>query len=103
MDVKEAVKKAMKTKKITQMELADMMHAKQSSIAMFLSRGNAMKLDNLLRMVNTCGYDLVLVDRDNVKNTIIIGEKDEVDFTPEEGWLADRVRELVESEIEKRG
>ena len=102
MKVSDAVKKAIKSKGVTQSELAERMGTGQSSIAMYLSRETSMKVENLMRMANACGYDLVLVDREDAKNAYVIGENDEVNFGPCDVGFDERVREIIAEELSKR-
>ena len=76
--VADAVKAILKSRKTTQMELADKLGTKQNNIAMFLKNNYGMKVENMLRMANACDYDVVLVDRSNPNNTYVIGEADAV-------------------------
>ena len=101
MKVSEAVKKALKSKKITQGGLAEKMGTGQSNVAMYLSRETSMKVDNLMRMANACGYDLVLMDRENANNAYVIGENDEIQGKAGDESFDARVREIVWEELSK--
>lgn len=102
MKASDAVKKALKSKGITQNGLADRMGTGQSSVAMYLSRETSMKVENLMRMANACGYDVVLVDRENAKNAYVIGENDEVNLGSGDESFDERVREIIADELAKR-
>ena len=103
MTLTEAVKTIMKRKKITQVELADKLGTKQNNIAMFLKNNYSTKVENLLRMANACGYDVVLVDRDDHSNTYVIGEGESVQLQQNAGdeSFDERVRRIVADELAK--
>lgn len=102
MKASDAVKKMLKSKKITQTGLAERMGTGQSSVSMYLFRETSMKVENLMRMANACGYDLVLVDREDPKNAYVIGESDEVNLGSANDDFDLRVREIIADELEKR-
>lgn len=102
MNAREAIKKAMKSKGVTQTQIADALGLGQSSIAMFLTRDLGMRVENLLKMANACGYELALVDRDASGNAIVIGDTDEIRMGTRDGELSRLVREIVASELKKR-
>ena len=99
MKVDEAVKKAMKSKKITQMELASLLGTGQSNISMWLKSGLGIRMENLLRIANACGFDLVLMDQSNSSNCYVIGENDAVGADES---FDDKVRKIIAEEMAKR-
>jgi len=106
MTASDALRKCMKSSKITQTELADAIGSKQTNISMYLRSNMAMQVSNLLRMANACGFDLVLVDRENVGNAYVIGERDELSETlpeqPKQDDLDERIRRIVREELAAR-
>ena len=101
MRLSEAVKKAVKSKKITQAELGSRIGVTQGGIAMYLRRELNIQVESLLKMVNACGYDLVLVDRDDTKNAFVIGNNDEIGELKDADF-DERVRKLIDAELDKR-
>ena len=107
MTVTEAMKTIMKEKKVTQCELADMIGTKQNNVAMYLKNNYGTKVENLLRMANACGYDVVLFDREKPSHTYVIGDADGVSLSLSSGKseketdIDDRIRRIVAEEIEK--
>lgn len=64
MDAKEAVREAMKVCGWSQERLADECGMKsQSNVTGVLNRGSSMRVDILLQMVNSMGFELVLRDK----------------------------------------
>jgi len=106
MTAQEAIRKAMKAKKVTQMDMAEKLGTGQSNLSMMLRNGNDMRLESLQRMANACGFDLVLVDRENVGNAYVIGERDELSETlpeqPKQDELDERIRRIVREELAAR-
>jgi len=101
MTVQDAVKAAMKAKKITQGQMAEKLGTGQSNLSMQLKSGVGMRLENLLRMVNACGYDVALIDRENASNVLVIGDHDSVQVAVDKSF-DDKVREIVKEELAKR-
>ena len=64
MDAKEAVREAMKVCGWSQEKLADECGMKsQSNVTGILNRNSSMRVDILLQMVNSMGFELVLRDK----------------------------------------
>lgn len=64
MDAKEAVRKAMRVCGWSQAKLAEECGMKaQTNVTGVLNRGGSMRVDILLRMVNSMGFELVLRDK----------------------------------------
>lgn len=60
---KEALRFAMEEKKMTYQSVADSAgYGRPTNVSEILRSNNA-RIDNLLRVLNACGYDLVMVDR----------------------------------------
>ena len=99
MTVKEAIKAAMKSKKITQTDLADRVGTGQSNLSMYIKSGTGMRLENLMKIVNACGFDVVLRDREDSSRMYVIG--DESDSNTEAG-VEKMVRRIVAEELAKQ-
>jgi len=102
MKVSEAIKMAMKKKKITQTEMANQLGTGQSNLSMWMRSESGMRVENVIRMANACGYDLVLVDRSDVKNAFVIGERDEIQLESCDDGFDERVRKIIEEEFAKK-
>lgn len=95
MKVSEALKSMMKQKKMTQSEVAERMGKNQNSVAMYLKNADSMRLDNLMRMADVCGYDIVLVDRNGEGESYVLGEGSEINGTKLSQKMTDDMREVV--------
>lgn len=95
MKVSEALKSMMKQKKMTQSEVAEQMGKNQNSVAMYLKNADSMRLDNLMRMVDVCGYDVVLVDRNGEGESYVLGEGSEIKGTKLPEKVTEDMREVV--------
>jgi len=63
MTVQEVAKKVMKDKSVRQVDIAERYATKQPSVAMWF-QSDSMRVDSLLKILDACGYDLIVVDRD---------------------------------------
>ena len=62
---KEAMKFAMAERHMTQQAVADKAgYARQTNVSEVLRVENA-RVDSLVRILNACGYDLIMVDRED--------------------------------------
>ena len=69
---KEAMRYAIKEKRMTQQEIAEKAgYARQTNVSEILRVENA-RVDSLVRILNACGYDLVMVDRNDSEKRFII-------------------------------
>ena len=69
---KEAMRYAIKEKRMTQQEIAEKAgYARQTNVSGVLRVENA-RVDSLVRILNACGYDLVMVDRNDSEKKFII-------------------------------
>ena len=69
---KEAMRYAIKEKRMTQQEIAEKAgYARQTNVSEILRVENA-RVDSLVRILNACGYDLVMVDRSDSEKRFII-------------------------------
>ena len=102
MEVREAIKAMLKGKGITQTELAEKLGTNQSNIAMFMKSGMAMKTENLVKIANACGYDVVLSNREDRNDTYVIGEGESLPKVSANGF-EDAIRRIVAEELCKIG
>lgn len=78
MTIINALKRMMKSKNMTQTDVAARLGKTQSSVAMYLKSGDGMKLESLLKMAETCGYAVVLEDKSGTgKRFVLSGDSDE--------------------------
>ena len=69
---KEAMRYAIKEKRMTQQEIAEKAgYARQTNVSEVLRVENA-RVDSLVRILNACGYDLVMFDRNDSEKKFII-------------------------------
>lgn len=69
---KEAMRYAMSEKHMTQQSVANKAgYVRQTNVSEILRSDNA-RVDNLVRILNACGYDLVMVDRDDPEKRVVI-------------------------------
>ena len=103
MKVSEALKSMMKGKKMTQTEVAERIGKNQNSVAMYLKNADSMRLDNLMKVADACGYDIVMVDRSGTAENYVLGERDTTDGNvPVQGMhdgMREMIREIVREEI----
>ena len=74
MGVAETIKKMMKSKKITQTEVAERIGKTQASVAMYLKNANGLRVDNLMNVADACGFDLALVNRDDPNEVLYFND-----------------------------
>ena len=69
---KEALRFALNEKHLSQQAVADIAgYARQTNVSEVLRSENP-RIDNMLRILNACGYDLVMVDRENKEKAYTI-------------------------------
>ena len=69
---KEAMRYAMSEKHVTQQEVANRAgYVRQTNVSEVLRSENA-RVDNMVRILNACGYDLVMVDREDPEKQVVI-------------------------------
>lgn len=109
MTVQEVSKKVMKESKTTQQMIADAVGlASPSGVANWLS-GKSMRVDNLVRLLDVCGYDLIAVSRSGESGSYRISNEegeDVVDMrgsTPVEDGEEARLRAIIAEELRSRG
>lgn len=69
---REAMRFAMSEKHITQQEVANRAgYVRQTNVSGVLRSDNA-RVDNMVRILNACGYDLVMIDRENPEKRVVI-------------------------------
>ena len=102
MKVQDVAKTVMRTSGITQTQLAEKLgKAGPSTISMILS-GRSMKVENLLTILNECGYDLIAKSRDGVRSDYLIGEGDIEKQAKSEVKLRELVHQMVVEELKKQ-
>ena len=105
MKVQDVVKNIIKNAGMTQAMIAEKCGlAGASSVGTFF-RSKSMRVDNLLMMLNTCGYELVARSADGNGQEYIIGEEmhkagDRMAITKED--LAEMIQKAVADELDKR-
>ena len=108
MKVQDVVKNIIKNAGMTQATIAEKCGlAGASSVGTFF-RSKSMRVDNLLMMLNTCGYELVARSVDGNGQEYIIGEEmhkacddgDRMAITKED--LAEMIQKAVADELDKR-
>ena len=101
MRVQDVVKQIMKENGITQQMLAEKVgKAGQSTISMILN-GRSMKVENLLMILDECGYEMVFRSHDDSKPEYTIGDvhKEHVQVKQSD---EDRIREIVEDVVARK-
>ena len=78
MKVVEAVKQMIKSKKMTQTDVAERIGKNQASVAMYLKSGEGMKLENLMKLADVCGYAVVLEEKSGNGERFVIGDDEAV-------------------------
>lgn len=69
---KEALRYALEEKHVTQQEVANRAgYARQTNVSEVLRSDNA-RVDNVVRILNACGYDLVMIDREHPEKQVVI-------------------------------
>lgn len=69
---KEAMRYALNEKRMTQQEVANRAgYLRQTNVSEIL-RGENARVDNFVRVLNACGYDLVMIDREHPDRTVVI-------------------------------
>lgn len=109
MKVQSVVRNVMKSRGMSQADVATACGMKgQSSIAMML-QGKSMRVDSLLRVLEVCGYDLVVLDRGGKLMPMTVTDEDEAEetdatkFVPEESkGLRELITEIVREELNRK-
>ena len=69
---KEALRYAVNEKRLTQHEIAKRAgYIRQTNVSEILRSSNA-RIDNVVRVLNACGYDLVMIDREHPDQRVMI-------------------------------
>ena len=77
----EIIKTIMKSKKVNQSELSNRMgYAGQGALGRALSNKNGMRIDVLIKMVRALGCELIIRDRDNMKEYAVRPEENDVEY-----------------------
>lgn len=101
MTVQEVARDVMKLTGTTQQEIAERNGlAGQSSVGTFL-RSKSMRVDNLLMILNTCGYELIARSADGKHPDFVIGEKLSANVDEREESNDDKLAAMVKDAVEK--
>lgn len=108
MKVQSVVRNVMKSRKMSQADVATACGMKgQSSIAMML-QGKSMRVDSLLRVLNACGYDLVVLDRGGKQKPMKVTDEDEANdelmtemVSEESNGLRELIASIVREELNR--
>lgn len=74
MKIGEAIKRMIKAKGLTQSELAERIGRKQTNVAMYIRSEEGIKLENLMKMAEACGYAVVIEDKSGSGERFVIGD-----------------------------
>lgn len=103
MNASDAAKSIMKISGVRQQDLVDKFgKSGQSTISMIL-KAKSMRVDNLLMILDTCGYDLVARSRDGERPEYVIGEERPGEAVQEAESIKDMVSKAVSAELDRRG
>lgn len=104
MKEQEVVRRVMKEKQMTQMDVAVACGKKNQSYISMLLQGKSMRVDNLVKVLNACGYDLVAVDRSGIGRKFTVTEEPtEEDDMAEAGETdEERLRMLIEKIVDEK-
>lgn len=101
MRAQDVAKIVMRSSGITQGQLAETLgKAGPSTVSMILS-GRNMKVDDLLVILNECGYDLIVKSRDGVRPDYLIGDGEMEQPKRSEKRLRAIVHEMVVDELKR--
>jgi len=101
MRVQDVTKQILKESGITQQQLAERFgKASQGTISMLLN-GRTMKVENLLLILDECGYEMVLRSRDEGRPEYVINNE-QSQRIPVKSTDDDRIREIVEDVVAKK-
>lgn len=96
MTVQEVAKSVMKITNTSQREVAEKNHLSgQGAVAMFL-RSKSMQVDNLLKILNTCGYELVARSVNGEYPEFVIGSE----LSGNQPAPVEKVRSDVQSSVQ---
>lgn len=101
MKVQDVAKMIMRERGITQAQLAEKFgKAGQSTISMILN-GRSMKVENLLMILDECGYEMVIRDRGDAGHEYIVGDvhAERMVVKRDED---ERLRQIVEDVVSKK-
>ena len=65
MNEKEVIREAMKARGLNQAMLADAAGLKRQSNVSELLRGNSIRVDNMIKLLDAMGFDLIVKDRNS--------------------------------------
>lgn len=97
MTVQEVAKRVMRDKGLSQGEVANRCGATGQSMVGMWMQGKSMNVDKLLKILNVCGYEIIVRDKNGKGNMYRISEESGEDIVtdgiPASG--TDTIRELV--------
>lgn len=71
-------RQVMSDKQVRQIDVAEKSGYGQTSVAMWL-KSNSMRVENFLKILDACGYDLVVMDRDGSHPSYRVSNEDGLD------------------------
>lgn len=104
MKEQEVIRRVMKEKHMTQTDVAVACGKKNQSYISMLLQGKSMRVDNLVKVLNACGYDLVAIDRSGLgrKFTVTDGASEEDEPDENEATVEDRLRSMIEKMVDEK-
>lgn len=104
MKEQEVIRRVMKEKQMTQTDVAVACGKKNQSYISMLLQGKSMRVDNLVKVLNACGYDLVAVDRGGIGRKFTVTEEptEEDDLAENGETLEDRIRSMIEKMVDEK-
>ena len=109
MTVHEVAKQVMKDSKTTQQEIADAAGLASAGAVWNWLSGKSMRVDSLVKLLDRCGYDLIVRDRSGENASYRISNEEGIDVVEcnmkreEEPNDMDKIRRLIADEFVKRG
>lgn len=109
MKEQEVIRSVMREKQMTQGDVAKACGMKgQSSVSMLL-QGKSMRVDNFLKVLNACGYDVIVKDREGRGRSFMVTDgtegleaESEASGTEQDEKLRELVEKIVEEKINER-
>lgn len=106
----EVAKKVMKDSGTTQVQIAEAVGMKSQGAVGNWLQGKSMRVDNLVRLLDVCGYDLIVRDRNGKLPTYRISNEEGLDIVddvvatePDRTDYEEIARRVVIEELKLRG
>lgn len=98
----EIIKTIMKSKKVNQTELSSRMgYSAQGALGRAFSNKNGMRMDVLIKMVRALGCELIIRDRDNMKEYAVRPEENDVEYLKKKmAEMQKQIAALTNSRVE---